>query len=190
MAFTLKMGGSGATASQAGQASLVGDSGQSVASGSLMAMLALQKVTASINDAASKLKRRRDRWKEMKEVFGDWIDVSDARQNGWQALTCTTEPKPLSSTGVSLDEASVPKEMASVAYQFQRAGKVLLEDSEDELESATAEINAWQSFLSKETLSSLGIQVDPMFYVLMAQSTGGLFGGEQIPVELDMTDPN
>jgi len=187
MAFTLKMG-SGSTS---GSATMVADqNGAALASGPLMAMLALQKVTASINDAAAKLKRRRDRWEEVKQVFGDWVEQGDARLNGWQALTCTTEPKPLSSTGVSLDESSVSKELSSVAFQFQRAGKVLMGDFEDDIESATGEINAWQSFLSKELLSSLGIQVDPMFYVLLSQSSGGLFGGEQIGVELDMTDPS
>lgn len=191
MSFTLRRTGANAAGAPQGQLMGIDSQGRSqvAASGDLMGLLSLQKVTASINDAASKIKRRRDRWKEIKSVFGDWTHPIDARLSGWQVLTCSTEPKAATSTGVALDEGTVPKQMSSIAFQFQRVGKLMMADMEDEVEALTAQLNAWSQFLSKETLSMLGVDVDPTFYLLMESSTGGVFSAGRVEVELDMTAP-
>lgn len=193
MAFKLKMD----PAAQAGAAStLTVSDGKTVgtARGSLTALMSLQRSLQSLSVCSEKIKALKGLYEQGKAVLGTFVDDADARLNGFQALTSTTMPVAATATGVSLDEGSDTRQNHSIIYQLSRLGKVLLPTFENLLEVETALYNAVSSFMSKENLEALGIDLDDnMMGLLIALSPnggGGLFGGEQIPVELDNNDPS
>ena len=193
MAFKLKMD----PAAQAGAAStLTVSDGKNVGSarGSLTALMSLQKSLQALSMCSEKIKSLKNSYEQAKAVLGTFVDDADARLNGYQALTSTTMPVAATATGVSLDEGSDTRQNHSLIFQFSRLGRMLLPFLENTLEVETALFNALSSFLSKENLEALGIDLDDnMMGLLIALSPnggGGLFGGEQIPVELDNNDPS
>lgn len=164
------------------------------ARGSLTALMSLQKSLQALSQCSEKLKQLKTDYEYCKAVLGNWTDDADARLNGFQALTSTTMPVAATSTAVSLDEGSDTKQNHSIIFQLGRLGKVMLKTVESLIEVETGLYNALSSFLSKENLEALGIDLDDnMMGLLIALSPnggGGLFGGEQIVVELDNNDPS